>query len=128
MCLYFIEMNFITFIKYAFLLLIIDSIYLNLVSGFFNKQVYVIQGSNISMDYLAATLCYIFLLSSWLYFIKYKNGTVLDAFILGTLIYGVFETTNKAIFKKWNWKSVIIDTIWGGILFSLFTIISNKFM
>ena len=33
----------------------------------------------------------------------------------------VFETTNLAIFKKWDPIIGFIDTIWGGILFLLTT-------
>ena len=33
----------------------------------------------------------------------------------------VYETTNKAILKDWSWKTVMIDGIWGGILFALTT-------
>ena len=44
----------------------------------------------------------------------------------GPLIYGVFETTNAAIFKDWDLKSIIIDTTWGGILYALTTFIYNK--
>ena len=29
------------------------------------------------------------------------------------------KCTNYAIFKKWNMTAVIMDTLWGGILFSL---------
>ena len=38
----------------------------------------------------------------------------------------VYETTNKAIIKNWTWKTVMIDGIWGGILFSLTTFLTYK--
>ena len=44
---------------------------------------------------------------------------VINAFLLGLGVYGVYETTNLAIFKKWDPIIGILDTIWGGILFSL---------
>ena len=50
----------------------------------------------------------------------------MDAAILGWVIYGVYETTNAAIFKKWDYFSLTIDTIWGGILFSLTTFIHRQ--
>ena len=57
------------------------------------------------------------------YFIIKPNRSVQDAFLLGLIIYGVFETTNMALFSKWSWLTVLIDTIWGGILFALTTFI-----
>ena len=50
----------------------------------------------------------------------------MDAFILGILIYGVFELTNKGIFKNWNWMMVLYDGLWGGILFSITTMLVYK--
>lgn len=121
-------MQFTKLLMHAILLLAIDSIYLTTVSGYFNQQVKIIQGSRIDMNYTSAALCYGFLLYGWYYFIHAKKASILDAFILGSIIYGIFETTNKAIFKKWSWMSVAIDTLWGGILYALFTYISRKFM
>ena len=81
------------------------------------------QGSTIKMDLLATFFCYIFLIFGLNYFIIKRNHSVLDAFLLGLVIYGVYETTTKALFHKWSWLTVIIDTLWGGILFALTTII-----
>ena len=44
-----------------------------------------------------------------------------DAVILGSLIYGIFDATNLALFDKWTIDLFIIDVIWGGILFGLST-------
>ena len=53
------------------------------------------------------------------YFIVNKRQSILDAFLLGISVYGVYETTNYAIFKDWNPLIGLVDTIWGGILFSI---------
>ena len=47
------------------------------------------------------------------YFIISRNKPVLDAFILGVCIYGVYETVNLATLKKWRVDAALIDTIWG---------------
>jgi uncharacterized membrane protein len=46
--------------------------------------------------------------------------------ILGFVIYGVYETTTYALLKKWKLQTVMIDTLWGGILFGLTTMITYK--
>ena len=43
--------------------------------------------------------------------------------MLGVLIYGVFDTTNYALFKKWDWKLAVMDSLWGGVLYGLTTFI-----
>jgi uncharacterized membrane protein len=60
------------------------------------------------------------------YFIIRTKKPVLDAFLLGAVIYMVYETTNKAILKNWSWKTVALDGVWGGILFALVTVIAYK--
>jgi len=105
----------------AIIFVCIDFFYLNLMKNYFNKQIQAIQGTPIKMNLLAAVICYIFLIFGLNYFIIKPKRSVSDAFLFGIVIYGVFETTNWALFNKWKPFSVIIDTLWGGILFALTT-------
>ena len=105
----------------AIVFVCIDFFYLNFMKKYFNKQVQAIQGTPIKMNLLATLLCYIFLIFGLNYFIIKPKRSVSDAFLFGIVIYGVYETTNWAIFSKWSPLSVIIDTLWGGILFALTT-------
>ena len=111
----------------AIIFVVIDSIYLTSISNYFNNQIKLVQGSPIKMNFLATVLCYIFLIFGINYFIIKPNRSIQDAFLLGLVIYGVYETTNKALLTKWNWTTVIIDTLWGGILFALTAFIVKYF-
>ena len=103
----------------AIVMVIIDYVYLYIFKGYFSNQVKNVQGSPLSMNYLATAICYIFLILGLNYFIIKPRRSVQDAFLLGLVIYGVYETTNWALFKNWSVLSVIIDTLWGGCLFLL---------
>ena len=107
----------------AIVLVSIDFIYLNLIKDYFNKQIQSVQQSKLTINYLGAAICYIFLIFGINYFIIKPNRSVQDAFLLGLVIYGVYETTNYVLFKNWHILTVIIDTLWGGILFALTTYI-----
>ena len=107
----------------AIVFVFIVSIYLNLIKDYFNNQIKLVQGTPIKMNLLATLLCYIFLIFGINYFIINPNRSIQDAFLLGVVIYGVFETTNMALFSKWSWLTVFMDTLWGGILFALTTFI-----
>ncbi len=107
----------------AIIFVTIDFIYLNLIKDYFNKQIQSVQGSPIKVNYLGVAICYIFLIVGINYFIIKPNRSIQDAFLLGLVIYGVYETTNYALFKNWHILTVIIDTLWGGILFALTTYI-----
>lgn len=110
----------------AFVLLIIDFLYLNLIKNYFYKQIRLVQGTNPTINIFGVILCYIFLVFGLNYFILNKNKSVLDAFLLGIIIYGVYETTNYSLLKNWSIVTVIMDTLWGGILFALTTFIMKK--
>ena len=114
--------NFI-FLVSAIVLVTLDYFYLKLIKNYFTNQITTIQGSPLKMNYLASILCYIFLITGLNYFIIKPKRSIQDAFLLGLIIYGVYETTNMALFTKWSWITVIIDTLWGGVLFGLTTFI-----
>ena len=103
--------------------LLLDSIYLFIMKDNFNKLVFSIQKSKLNLNIFFTLLCYIFLIFLIYYFIIIKNNSLLDAFLLGIATYGVYETTNIAIFDKWNINIGFIDIIWGGILFLMTTYI-----
>jgi uncharacterized membrane protein len=109
----------------AILFILIDSLYLNFMSSYFSKQIQRVQGSPIKMNILGAVMCYIFLIFGINYFIIKPRRSVSDAFLLGLVIYGVYETTNYALLKNWSFMTVIMDTLWGGILFALTTYLVN---
>ena len=104
-------------------LLVLDFIYLSLVSNHFNDLLVNIQGSKLQMKYIPALFAYIFIVFGLYYFIIRDNRSIFDAMLLGWVIYAIYEFTNMAIIKNWSWKTVAIDGIWGGLLFGLTTYI-----
>ena len=87
------------------------------------KHIRMIQGSTMSINMYGAALTYVCLALLHTYFIK--SNSVKDAFILGVLVYGVYEGTNWATFRQWPGFVVVIDTLWGGILFAIIAYILN---
>jgi uncharacterized membrane protein len=118
--------NFLLLVS-AIIFIVLDFVYLNLIKGYFDNQIKMVQGSPIKINYLGAAICYILLIFGINYFIIKPRKSVSDAFLLGIIIYGVYETTNLALFKNWSILTVIIDTLWGGILFAATTYIVNLF-
>ena len=116
----------ILFLISAILLVVIDFFYLNIIRSYFENQVKIVQGSPLQVNFLGLILSYIFLIFGLNYFIIKSKKSAYDAFLLGILIYGVFETTNYALFNKWSIFTVILDTLWGGTLFAIVTFIINN--
>jgi uncharacterized membrane protein len=116
----------ILFLISAILFVVIDFLYLNFIRKYFENQVKSVQNSQLQVNFLGVILCYIFLIFGLNYFIIKSKRTPYEAFLLGIVIYGVFETTNYSLFKKWSFFTVILDTLWGGVLFALVTFIICK--
>ena len=81
--------------------------------------------------YLSIFLAYFFI-SFGLYYFVIKNSTdfkqtLIEAFIFGIILYGVYDTTNYATILKYDKWVAIIDTFWGGILLTIVTGIYLKF-
>jgi uncharacterized membrane protein len=102
-----------------------DFVYLNVIKDYFSNQIKLVQGSEPKVNFLGVALCYIFLIAGINYFIIKPRKSVNDAFLLGIVIYGVYETTNYALLKNWSIFTVFIDTLWGGLLFAFTTYIVN---
>lgn len=109
-----------------FSLLLLDSIYIGSQYVYLGKVYSTIQNSPLKINWVGGILCYFLLTFVLYYFILSKKNNLLDAFLLGICIYGVYETTNYATLKKWPVRMLIVDTLWGGVLFALTTIIYSR--
>jgi len=121
-------MNIKTILVSAVICILLDSIYLSLIMPLFQKQMIGIQGVKSKLNIVAAALCYLFIIIGLNYFIlsaRPERGWK-DAFLLGFMIYGIYELTNKAVINKWYWSLVCMDTVWGGILFALTTVLTRQ--
>jgi len=107
----------------AAVLLALDSVYLNLNKSAFATQIVQIQRVVMQVKMVPAIICYLLLIFGLNYFILSRHRPVYEAFLLGILIYGVFDSTSYALFKKWDWKLAVMDGIWGGVLYGLTTFI-----
>ena len=109
------------------IMILIDIFYLSTVG----KHIFIPMLENIQREkfvfkMVPAILCYILLVFALDYFIISQKRPIIDAFILGVCVYGVYETVNLATLRKWRTDAALIDTIWGGTLMSLTTYLTYK--
>ena len=113
-------------IKLALIMLALDAIYLNLTKKHFNNLVKSIQNKDIKFKMVPAFFAYLLMTIGLYHFVIKKNGSIEDAFLLGLVIYGVFDTTNAVLFEKWDVKTILMDTFWGASMFATSTYIYYK--
>ena len=69
---------------------------------------------------------YLLVIFQLYYFIIKRNGSLLDAFLLGMTTYGIFDFTSISVLKGYSSKMGVIDMLWGGILYTITTYILKK--
>jgi len=116
---------FTSLILIFFSFILLDLVYFYFVQSSMQKMITSIQKTPMNINWVYFITCYLFLTFAVYFFIIRENKSVSYAFLLGITVYGVYETTNASIFQKWQNWIVFIDTIWGGILFALVTMIYN---
>jgi uncharacterized membrane protein len=118
-------MDIFVYLFASILFISLDFSYLYLMKNYLTNQIETVQKSKIQIRYLGVAICYLFLLFCYLYFILYQKRSIHDAFLLGICIYGVYEMSNYAFFTNWSILTVLLDTLWGGILFSATTYLTK---
>lgn len=107
------------FLVGAAALLALDSVYLGVSKTTWRKMITDIQGSDMEIRLFPAIGVYILMSFALHYFVIKQSRTVYDAALLGLVIYGVFDLTNAALFKKYKFLPALLDMVWGAILFGL---------
>jgi uncharacterized membrane protein len=107
-------------------MILLDFTYIYLTKAIYDNMVRSIQGSELKIKIIPALLVYVFLLGGLYYFILLPKRPIMDAFILGLVMYAMFSLTNLSIFDKWSYKIVIMDSLWGASLFAMTTFITYK--
>jgi len=109
---------------------ILDGLWLGVFNkNTWNKQVRNIQGSPLKARVESAIAAYIIMVIAVMVLgvsrIEKKNlvkDSLLIGATLGFCIYGIFNTTNYAIFKDYKFSVGITDLVWGTFLMSVATL------
>ncbi len=118
------------FISIIFLLIVIDFVWIGIINAeSYKKAIKAVQKTELKIRLFPGLLVYIALALIIIFWIlpSIKSKSFVDSFkngfMLGALVYAVFDFTNMAIFSDWTYTISIIDTLWGGILTGLITYI-----
>ena len=123
----------VTVIVSAVVMLGLDAVYLTSFGDFFQRLVKKIQGNKLTLNVGAAVVTYLAMILVLNVFILQQpkipeNKKYMLAWVLGLCVYLVFDGTNLAIFQGWTWKALMLDSIWGSLLFLVTTLVTVKFV
>jgi uncharacterized membrane protein len=111
------------FVFPAIIFVLLDFIYLSANRSAFENQIITIQRVALKVKIWPAVICYILLILGLYYFILRTHRSIMEAFLFGVVIYGVYESTSYALLKKWDLSLAVMDTLWGGVIMALTTAI-----
>ena len=106
-----------------FSILLLDFIYFYFFQESMMKMISMIQKNPVKINFIYFILCYLFLTFVLYYFIIRENKSPMDAFLIGLSTYAIYELTSASLFTNWKRWVVLLDSLWGGILFFLVTTI-----
>ena len=112
-------MDLLLLAKIAAVMLILDGMWIYTIAGnAFSSMVQNIQGSAMKIRPGGAIAAYIAMILLFNQFIT-NESSGWDAFLLGFLAYAIYDGTNYALIDKWDLKTAVVDSVWGGVLFWL---------
>lgn len=118
------------------LFLVLDFMYVSLVASRYSMMISKIQNAPFKTNIISAMLTYIVLIITLVCVVfpyatqKARNDrsftslvkvSFFSGFLIGFAIYGVFNSTNVAIFKDYSIGLALLDTLWGSTLFFIIT-------
>ena len=119
----------------AVIMIAIDATYLYFLGGpSFARMVESIQDSKFKLNIFGAAASYLLMLYGLHYFVLTRKSAqtttdsmIRDSAVLGLVIYGVFDSTNIAMFSKYKLGMAVVDTLWGVFLFSTTTYLTLQY-
>ena len=116
------------------ILLILDFLWIAIYMGNqYQVQIKNIQGEQMKPKLTHAIMAYFLMIVGLNLFVlpNIRKGYELQdslkyGLTFGIVLYGVYDFTAGAVFKKWNTKLALIDIAWGGIVFFISTYIGTK--
>lgn len=122
--------KFILIIVTLILFIVMDIMWFNIsVPTLYNPTVNKIQGEDIQMGFMktiGGIYAWLLLALGIIYLVLPLSKNYKDAFIngliFGFVVYGVYNGTNYAIFKNWDFKVSFFDNAWGTLASGLVSV------
>jgi uncharacterized membrane protein len=117
-------------------ILILDYIWLKFIFGkLWSDMIYKIQLKPMNINIKYAGTIYILLILAIVIFVLPKirdeyilKDSIIYGGLLGLIIYGVFDLTNKLVFDNYSLNLAIIDIFWGTFLFTFVSYLTKKIL
>lgn len=118
------------YIIFLIVYLIIDIVWVVGARKIHSNTVELVQNAPITINFIPVMMYYLIAPLSYVFIIKRYARSMSEslglAALVGLLMFGAFDLTNKAIFKNYPWSYVIMDMAWGITSMTLATLVCLK--
>lgn len=122
--------NYLEYIIFFIVLLLVDLVWLIGANKMHKHVIEKVQNSPLKINIVSALAFYFLASFGYILIIKQLAKNVKSAFcyglLLGLLMYGTFDLTNKAIFTNYPWTYTIADMTWGSLVFGFVSAVVFK--
>jgi len=101
------------------LISVMDTIFWMIFENDFQRMVMNVQRMPPRNNWMSVATLYMHMVACYFYFVIMANMSVFDAFWVGFWIYGVCDLTNYATFASYDERFIVINTMWGSVLFAV---------
>jgi uncharacterized membrane protein len=99
-------------------LLILDFVWIYVFMGHnYQKMIHQIQNEKMKVNMYSAIGAYILMVYLLLNVVLKYNMSLLESFLFGFSVYGIYDLTCGAIFRDWDFHLAIVDMLWGGFVY-----------
>ena len=85
-----------------------------------------LEKDKMTLNYYSASGAYLLMTYLLIQVVDKYNMNLVEAFMFGFSLYGVYDLTCGSIFNNWDFGLALIDMIWGGIVYMLAVFIMSK--
>jgi uncharacterized membrane protein len=111
----------------SIILIVLDFSYLYINQDWYKKETKRSQGSDLKLKWTGVFLRYLTQIIGLNLFIIQRNGSLLESFIFGLIIYGNYIGTNYATINIFDETLAMTDLFKGGLIMMLTTYLTNFF-
>ena len=113
----------------ALIMLAIDGVWIYLVANPLYKKTFGEalrarpDGAAVVLAYACIVGAALFLLYPVVRDMPTLRAQALYGFMFGFFLYGLYAFTSLGVFSVWDWKTAVLDALWGGVLYGLMAMI-----
>ena len=117
--------------KIIIIYLILECLWIYTLTPLLYRRVYeTIQGQEMKPKMFYAIWAYILLIICFVYVCEplskqYKHKWLAYG-LVGLIVYGIYNCTNGALFTHYDYKMVLVDTLWGTIIFTFIGYLAQR--